>query len=228
MKHVVSFSGGKDSTAMLLMMIERKMPIDYILYVDTTKDFPGMYKHIEQVANYIKPLEITRLSFDFDYWFGERTITKGKRKGETGYGWADFRNRWCTRLKIWTISKFLKDIDVIEYHGIAYDEQRRAKNKDNRIIKYPHIDWKITEKQALNYCYEKGFDWSDLYEKMDRVSCYLCPLARLGQLKTVYTEFPNLWEDMKRLDNKSFRKFRNDYTLNELEKKFDREIKKEN
>lgn len=30
--HVVSFSGGKDSTAMLLRMIEEKMPIDIILY----------------------------------------------------------------------------------------------------------------------------------------------------------------------------------------------------
>ena len=29
--HAVSFSGGKDSTAMLLMMIERGMPIDMVL-----------------------------------------------------------------------------------------------------------------------------------------------------------------------------------------------------
>lgn len=30
--HAVSLSGGKDSTAMLLLMIERGMPIDAVLY----------------------------------------------------------------------------------------------------------------------------------------------------------------------------------------------------
>ena len=33
--HAVSLSGGKDSTAMLLLMIERDMPIDVVLTADT-------------------------------------------------------------------------------------------------------------------------------------------------------------------------------------------------
>ena len=33
--HVVSLSGGKDSTAMLLRMIEEGMPVDIILFCDT-------------------------------------------------------------------------------------------------------------------------------------------------------------------------------------------------
>lgn len=33
-QHVISFSGGKDSTAMLLMMIENDMPIDRIVFID--------------------------------------------------------------------------------------------------------------------------------------------------------------------------------------------------
>ena len=37
MKHIVSFSGGKDSTAMLLMMLEKNMPIDEIIFCDTGK-----------------------------------------------------------------------------------------------------------------------------------------------------------------------------------------------
>ena len=39
MKHIVSFSGGKDSTAMLLMMLEKGMKVDYIVFVDTGKEF---------------------------------------------------------------------------------------------------------------------------------------------------------------------------------------------
>jgi len=39
-KHIVSFSGGKDSTAMLLKMIENNMLIDDIIFLDTTVEFP--------------------------------------------------------------------------------------------------------------------------------------------------------------------------------------------
>ena len=33
MKHIVNFSGGKDSTAMLIRMIEEGMPIDDIVFI---------------------------------------------------------------------------------------------------------------------------------------------------------------------------------------------------
>ena len=96
MKNIVSFSGGKDSTAMLLMMIEKGMPIDKIICVDTTKEFPQMYEHIQKVQKMIEPLKIEIVKIDFDYWFGEHIKTRGKRKGEKGYGFPDFRVRWCT------------------------------------------------------------------------------------------------------------------------------------
>lgn len=51
--HVVSFSGGKDSTAMLLKMIETGMRVDLILFCDTGMEFPAMYDHIEKVEKYI-------------------------------------------------------------------------------------------------------------------------------------------------------------------------------
>ena len=48
-KHIVSFSGGKDSTAMLLLMIEKGYKIDEIIFLDTGVEFPEMYEHIEKV-----------------------------------------------------------------------------------------------------------------------------------------------------------------------------------
>ena len=41
-KYIVNLSGGKDSTAMLLMLLEKGCPVDYILFADTGKDFPQM------------------------------------------------------------------------------------------------------------------------------------------------------------------------------------------
>ena len=48
-KNVVSLSGGKDSTAMILMMLEKNMPVDLILFCDTGKEFPAMLRHIDKL-----------------------------------------------------------------------------------------------------------------------------------------------------------------------------------
>lgn len=53
MENIVSFSGGKDSTAMLLMMLEKNMPIDEIIFCDTGKEFPQMYDYIDKVQKYM-------------------------------------------------------------------------------------------------------------------------------------------------------------------------------
>ena len=51
--HAVSLSGGKDSTAMLLLMIERDMPIDMVLTADTGMEFPEMYAHIAKLDEHL-------------------------------------------------------------------------------------------------------------------------------------------------------------------------------
>ena len=49
MKHIAFFSGGKDSTAMLLLILENNLPLDEIIFNDTTVEFPDMYDHIDKV-----------------------------------------------------------------------------------------------------------------------------------------------------------------------------------
>ena len=176
-KHIVSFSGGKDSTAMLLKMIENDMPIDDIIFLDTTVEFPEMYEHINKVEKHIGRI-ITKLKAekDFEYMLLHYEKKKGKNKGQKGYSFPDFRNRWCTRyFKQDVIKRYLKekykDYEIIEYHGIAVDETKRLEKNKNKNIKYPLVDWNMTEQDCLNYCYSKGFDWNGLYKKFTRLSC---------------------------------------------------------
>ncbi len=224
--NIISFSGGKDSTALLLMMLEKGIPIDKIIYVDTTKEFPAMYDHIEKVQSMIEPLKIESVIFDFDYWFADRVKSRGKRKGYRGYGWPDFQNRWCTAQKRDTYKHFVASIDVqpseiIEYHGIAFDEKHRTKkNRDGRKILYPLVEWGVTGEQALEYCYSKGLDWDGLYEQFHRVSCWCCPLSRIDELRVLYNDFPEIWMGLEAMDKKSFRRFRSNYSVAELAKKF--------
>ncbi len=224
-KHIISFSGGKDSTAMLLLMIEKNMPIDEIIFCDTGMEFPAMYEHIDRVEKLIGR-KITRIKAknNFEYMMFDYIKTRSKYKNKKGYGWPDFRNRWCTdRLKVKPIKKYLnryKSNEIIEYHGIALDEAHRAEKNRGRNIKYPLIEENMTEQDALQYCYNKGFDWNGLYEHFHRVSCWCCPLQSIPELKQLYTHFPALWERLKKMDEKAWNQFRSDYSVAELEDRF--------
>lgn len=222
-KHIVSFSGGKDSTAMLLKMIERRMPIDEIIYCDTGMEFPEMYEHINKVEKYInRPITRLKAKNDFEYLMFKHIKTKGKNKGKQGYSWPGTKIRWCTsKLKVDVINKYLskyKNKEIVEYIGIAADEISRKKDK-----KYPLIEFNMTEKDCLEYCYSKGFYWDGLYEKFKRLSCWCCPLKSLKELRILRKEYPELWKKLIEMDNKTYRKFRPDYSVQELDNKFAKE-----
>ena len=105
-----------------------------------------MYHHIKKVEEYIgRDITILKADNNYEYMMFDYVKTTGKNKGQKGYSWADFRNRWCTQyLKKSVVKKYLKkykDCNIIEYHGIAVDEEKRLiKNKDKNV-KYPLAEW---------------------------------------------------------------------------------------
>jgi 3'-phosphoadenosine 5'-phosphosulfate sulfotransferase (PAPS reductase)/FAD synthetase len=109
------------------------------------------------------------------------------------------------------------------YLGIAADEPKRVKE-----FEYPLVDWGITEKQALEYCYSKGFDWGGLYKDFRRVSCYLCPLQRIGDWRTLRKKYPDLYADALELDKHSCYQFKPNYSLHDLDRRFAQEDMQQN
>jgi len=117
--HAVSLSGGKDSTAMLLLMIERGMPIDMVLSADTGMEFPEMYAHLAKLDEHLfreRGIHITTLRHPkgFEYlMFDEpkqkpRSLENRAKLGIPPYGngWPGIRVRWCTgQLKTHLITK---------------------------------------------------------------------------------------------------------------------------
>lgn len=135
--------------------------------------------------------------------------------------WPGPRNRWCTgMLKIRIINDYLKKLresyTLIEYVGVAADETERIKEK-----RYPLVEWGMTEKDCLAYCYERGFSWGGLYELFDRVSCWCCPLQGLKGLRNLYKHFPDLWQQLQTWDEVTWRQFRKDYSVRELAWRFE-------
>lgn len=228
MKHMISFSGGKDSTAMLLRMFELGMQIDDIVFFDTGWEFAEMHKHISQVEEYLaRRIHRIEPQKSFDYWMFEHEFTKGKRVGlQKGYGFPSAYRRWCTREKINSLDKILKGNVV--YIGYAIDEyQRQFKKtlaKKHYTIKFPLIEWGWSEKDCLEYCYSKGFDWGGLYSYFRRVSCWCCPLQGLNELRNLRRCFPDLWANLLDMQTRSWNSFRTDgTTVFGLDKRFEQE-----
>lgn len=223
-KYVLSLSGGKDSTAMLLRLLEEKRPVNLILFCDTGLEFPQMYEHLDRLEAYIgRPIIRLKAAHDFEYYFYEYTP---KRKNPAlsqyrGMSWPGPRGRWCTGiLKTRVINAYLKelreDYTLIEYVGIAADETKRIKDKN-----YPLVEWGMTEKDCLSYCYRRGFDWGGLYEIFSRVSCWCCPLQSLEELRKLYRHFPDLWQQLEEWDESTWRTFLKNYSVRQLAARFD-------
>lgn len=231
--YVASFSGGKDSTAMVLRLIELGRHIDEVVCCDTYKEFPAMYRHIEKAKRVVESHGIKftflRCQQSFDYLMFEHYPNRKneKLKGLQGYSWPGSRARWCTsKLKIDVIDRYLRKLEeqyeVIQYIGIAADEQYRLEreNNQNETHIHPLVEWGWDEKQALQYCYSRGFDWEGLYEIFSRVSCWCCPLQSMEELRKLRKHYPDLWEELKDMDRRTWRKFRADYSVEQLEMRF--------
>lgn len=224
---VVSFSGGKDSTAMLLRLLELGEHIDEVYCCDTSKEFPAMYRHIERVKKIVEDAGIKftmlRAEKSFDYLMFDAPTSKNT----PGRGWATFKVRWCTsEVKKDIVRKYFKALkrqyNIIQYIGLAADEEYRLKRKTNQqeFMQHPLVEWGWTEKDCLEYCYSKGFDWEGLYEIFDRVSCWCCPLKSLEELRNLRKHFPDLWVELQDMDNRAWNQFRTDYSVEDLEKRF--------
>ena len=235
MKHIVSFSGGKDSTAMLLRMIEEGWQIDEVVMVNirATKtimaEFPEMYEHVKKVEEYCKDtigIGITKiehpkgLTFE-DYFYKE--IARGKNKGKI-YGWPYTLGAWCnSRLKMLAIDQYFKSQgEHTRYIGIAYDEHKRLERLEKNEIA-PLDIWQMTEIDCLEYAKQKGFH-NPLYDKFKRLGCWFCPKQSLKSLKVIYDEYPELWQMLLKWDLDSPHSFRADgKTVRDLDARFKNE-----
>ena len=83
-KHIVGWSGGKDSSAMLIRMMEEGRPIDDIVFIEVMAtpalggELPEMYEYIQKMEKYIdRKITVVRSVLDFDTVFHYTYVRAG-------------------------------------------------------------------------------------------------------------------------------------------------------
>lgn len=225
--YVLSFSGGKDSTAMLHLMLERGERINAVIWCDMGDwEFPEMERHVRLVeaktgvsVSRVHPaLSPGYLAFDHEYEHNGRQVR--------GYGWPFMQKRFCTKYKTRAIEKKSAEIGGVQCIGLAVDETRRTRLPGKR---YPLDEYGYTEADCLAYCKRLGYHWEGLYDIYRRVSCWCCPLQSLQDLRMLRRHKPELWARLLEMDarnpphNRGFR----DTTVAALDRRFAAEDKQQ-
>ncbi len=227
MRYVASFSGGKDSLAMVLRLLEENKPLDEVVFYDTGMEFKAIYNNRDKLKLLLneKGVKFTELHPDcpFLYKMFEKPVKKKDGTIGKGYSWCGGRCRWGTTEKLKALEKYCKG--CYEYVGIAVDEQKRLEKERKGHKLFPLAEWGMTEEDCLNYCRERGWNWLengvDLYDVLQRVSCWCCGNKNLKELRNYYKFLPEYWERLKEFQSKTNRPFRGDQTIFDLEKRFE-------
>lgn len=128
-RHILSLSGGKDSTALALYMRDKVPEIEYI-FCDTGEELRETYAYLDQIESYLgKKIKRLNSNASFDHWL----------KVYGGYLPAP-NMRWCTKmLKLRPFEMEIGEGRVVSYVGIRADEDRTGyiSHKDNIRTVYP-------------------------------------------------------------------------------------------
>lgn len=166
-RHVLSLSGGKDSTALAVYMRDKVPEMEYV-FMDTGEELPETYEYLDKLEAYLgKP--VVRLNPDrpFSHYLD---IYRGVL--------PDPRTRWCTRmLKIKPFERYVGDDPVISYLAIRADELHRKgyiSTKPNITAVYPFIEDGIVKNDVYRILEESGLGLPEYYKWRSRSGCYFC------------------------------------------------------
>lgn len=193
-RHILSLSGGKDSSALAVYMRLREPQIDMeYVFCDTQKELKETYEYLAKLEAFLgKP--IVRLNSDrgFDHWL----------QVYGGY-LPSSRMRWCTRqLKLKPFEKYVGDDPVISYVGIRADEDREGyiSTKPNIKARFPFKEDGIDHAGVLRILEEAGLGLPEYYRWRTRSGCYFCFFQRKSEWLGLLEHHPDLFEEAKKYE----------------------------
>ena len=204
MRHIVCISGGKDSTAMALLLKKiKKLDIETI-FCDTGRELPEVYTFLDNVEKILKQ-PIKRISFcgrDFDWYLKENNFFLPSASA-----------RWCTRLlKIIPFERFVGNKqEVVVSIGIRADEKREGNygNKSNIHYEYPLVTNNLALKDVKDILKMYGVVLPTFYNWRTTGGCWCCPFQRINDWRGLKKFHPSLFQKSLEDEEESLRLGRN-------------------
>lgn len=185
MKHIVCFSGGKDSTALILWAKEN-LPEFTTVFCDTGWDHPITYAYVEEINQQLLGGALIVLKSEkYSGGFVDLCVLKGRAPSP--------KARFCTsNLKVDPMIAYLKtlDDDATVYQGIRADESAsRSKMQQSQWsddydaqVERPLFHW--TAEQCFDLAKRHGVQPNPLYLMgAGRVGCFPCVMVNQRELK---------------------------------------------
>lgn len=188
-RHIVSLSGGKDSTALAIYLRDKIPQLEYV-FCDTHKELPETYDYLDRLEAYLqKPIARLNAQRGFDHWLEM-------------YGGMlpSAQARWCTRkLKIEPFEAFVGQDQVWSYIGIRADEDRSGyiSTKPNIQPVYPFKEHGLTLADVERLLDESGLGRPTYYEWRQRSGCWFCFFQRTHEWVGLKERHPELFEMAK-------------------------------
>lgn len=166
-RHILSLSGGKDSSALAIYMRDRVPEMEYV-FCDTSQELVETYDYLDKLEAYLgKP--IIRLKADKNEFDRLLQMRKGFLPSP--------KMRWCTQyLKIAPFEKYVGNSEIFSYVGIRADENRKGyvSSKPNIKALYPFIEDGLEKSDIETILKESGLGFPDYYKWRSRSGCYFC------------------------------------------------------
>ena len=232
-RHVVPLSGGKDSTALAVYMLDAHgdLPLEFV-FTDTGAELPETYSYLKRFEA-IFGVEVKRLTaLDLPEL---RVRSKGGRRSpfdvvlnEVYSGFLpNPQARWCTRmLKIKPFEYFVGEDEAYSYIGIRADETRegfrgtakrpsgggtntpRSKavvisDRSNIRPVYPLKDIGFGLDDVRELLMDSGLGLPPYYEWRSRSGCYFCFFQQIGEWQGLKERHPDLFESAKTYEKPS-------------------------
>jgi 3'-phosphoadenosine 5'-phosphosulfate sulfotransferase (PAPS reductase)/FAD synthetase len=210
-RHIVAFSGGKDSSALAIYLHDPerwlralgkqcdapRLPLEGAEYVfcDTGTELDETYDYLDRLEAYLgRPVQRLQAKAPpgktpFDHYL------------ELYGGFLPSPNmRWCTRmLKLKPFEDYIGDDPVISYVGIRADEDREGyiSTKPNIKTVYPFKEDGLVKQDIYRILDDSGVGRPDYYRWRSRSGCYFCFFQRKSEWVGLLQNHPELFQKAK-------------------------------
>ncbi|MEM1268482.1 MAG: phosphoadenosine phosphosulfate reductase family protein [Bacteroidota bacterium] len=210
-RHIVAFSGGKDSSALAIYLhdperwrralgksgLSPRPPLVDAEYVfcDTGTELDETYDYLDRLEAYLGR-SIQRLSAEAP---PDKTPFDHHLQLFGGF-LPSAQMRWCTRkLKLEPYEKYVGEAPVISYVGIRADEKREGyiSTKPNITSIFPFKEDGIVKSDVYRILDESGVGMPDYYKWRSRSGCYFCFFQRRSEWVGLMENHPHLFERAK-------------------------------